>query len=363
MRRSIGLLAERYSKWERRAALTPSHVQKLVQSGVDVLVQPSMSRVYPDAEYERAGATVTSDLTEASAIFGVKQPVRGTLLEDKTYLVFSHVIKAQPENMPLLDEFLEKRCRLIDYECVREGGLSSTPRLIAFGGFAGKAGIINGLRGLGLRLLSLGYSTPFLSVGPAHSYLDYADARRALAAVGQQVQAQGLPASVSPLVITIAGTGNVSRGALDALSALGAPVKRVAPRDLASLSSLNETEGVHQKHIYVCVAGTEHLVARSTHPASGSGSDSGTGPGGSLGGGGTTNFDRGHYYRSPHEYAPVFHSQIAPHTSLLVTTMYWDRRYPRLLSLEQVSRGMGWDGWWGGWDWMRRVGSGGDGKG
>ena len=133
-RRAIGLLAEKYSKWERRAALTPSHVQRLVKSGIDVLVQPSTSRVYADSEYSNAGAVLTSDLSDASAIFGVKQPVNGTLLPGKTYLVFSHVIKAQQENMALLDELLDKRCRLIDYECVREGGGGSTARLIAFGG-------------------------------------------------------------------------------------------------------------------------------------------------------------------------------------------------------------------------------------
>ena len=94
-RRCIGLLAEKYSKWERRAALTPLHVQRLVYSGIDVLVQPSTSRVYSDAEYRRAGASLTPDLSDATAILGVKQPANGTLLPEKTYLVFSHVIKAQ----------------------------------------------------------------------------------------------------------------------------------------------------------------------------------------------------------------------------------------------------------------------------
>ena len=94
-RRCIGLLAERYSKWERRAALTPSHVQRLVSQNIDVLVQPSTSRVYSDAEYSQAGASLTTDLSDAVAILGVKQPVNGTLLPEKTYLFFSHVIKAQ----------------------------------------------------------------------------------------------------------------------------------------------------------------------------------------------------------------------------------------------------------------------------
>jgi hypothetical protein len=168
--RAIGLLAEAYSKWERRAPLTPSHVERLVKSGVDVLVQPSTKRVFTDGEYAAKGARITPDLSPANTIMGVKQPLNGSLLPDKTYLFFSHVIKGQPQNMALLDEVLSKRCRLVDYECIREGGISTAPRLVAFGTFAGKSGVVNGLRGLGLRLLDLGHSSPFLHVGAAHSY-------------------------------------------------------------------------------------------------------------------------------------------------------------------------------------------------
>ena len=39
---------------------------------------------------------------------GVKQPSLENLIEDKTYVFFSHTIKAQPENMPLLDAVLDK---------------------------------------------------------------------------------------------------------------------------------------------------------------------------------------------------------------------------------------------------------------
>ena len=79
--------------------------------------------------------------------------------------------------------------------------------------------------------------------------MDYEhDARRALRAVGEQVRSNGLgpcafglalhasahhgagtpqirsnglPAAFAPLVICVAGTGNVSRGAIDAIKALG----------------------------------------------------------------------------------------------------------------------------------------------
>lgn len=42
------------------------------------------------------------------------------LMGGKTYFFFSHTIKAQEYNMPLLDAMLEKRIRMIDYECIRE---------------------------------------------------------------------------------------------------------------------------------------------------------------------------------------------------------------------------------------------------
>jgi hypothetical protein len=43
-------------------------------------------------------------------------------------------------------------------------------RLVAFGKFAGIAGMIDILNGLGLRLLALGHHTPFMHIGPAHNY-------------------------------------------------------------------------------------------------------------------------------------------------------------------------------------------------
>lgn len=59
-------------------------------------------------EYENAGAIITEDLSPASLIVGVKQVPIDLLLPDKTYAFFSHTIKAQEANMPLLDAMLSK---------------------------------------------------------------------------------------------------------------------------------------------------------------------------------------------------------------------------------------------------------------
>lgn len=49
--------------------------------------------------------------------------------------------------MALLDALNKNRARLIDYECITENGLPGAQRLIAFGKYAGIAGMINTFRG------------------------------------------------------------------------------------------------------------------------------------------------------------------------------------------------------------------------
>ena len=69
-------------------------------------------------EYIDAGAIVSEDLSEASLILGVKQVPIPQLMEYKTYCFFSHTIKAQSENMPLLDAMLQKvKCSHDSHRC------------------------------------------------------------------------------------------------------------------------------------------------------------------------------------------------------------------------------------------------------
>jgi alpha-aminoadipic semialdehyde synthase len=109
------------------------------------------------------------------------------LNKPRNYLFFSHVIKAQPGNMPMLDHINDTQCRLFDYECITKGGEDGAPRLVAFGKYAGIAGMIDGLQGLGQRLLAEGYSTPFLNVPTSHMYQNMDQARFTLRNVGAQV--------------------------------------------------------------------------------------------------------------------------------------------------------------------------------
>ena len=134
----IGIRRENKSMWERRCPLVPEDVKVLIDSGIRVLVQPSTLRCYSDQAYLQVGAEVTEDLSRANVVLGIKEVGMEFLQAGQTYVMFTHVAKAQPYNMPLLDKLLELGTRVIDYEYNQDPNPPKN-RLIAFGRFAGMA--------------------------------------------------------------------------------------------------------------------------------------------------------------------------------------------------------------------------------
>ena len=78
------------------------------------------NRCFTEEEFEDAGATIQEDISSASVIFGVKEVPIANLIANKTFIFFSHIIKAQPYNMALLDRMLELKVRQVDFECIKE---------------------------------------------------------------------------------------------------------------------------------------------------------------------------------------------------------------------------------------------------
>ncbi|XP_046668760.1 alpha-aminoadipic semialdehyde synthase, mitochondrial [Homalodisca vitripennis] len=297
----IAIRREDQSVWERRAPFAPTNVRRLVRAGIKVLIQPSNRRAYPIQSYVSAGAIPQEDISEASVIFGVKQVPVDLLLPNKTYCMFSHTIKAQESNMPLLDAILEKNIRLIDYEkLVSEQG----QRVVAFGKYAGVAGMVNILHGLGLRLLALGHHTPFMHIGPAHNYRNSSMARQAIRDAGYEIALGMMPKSIGPLTFVITGSGNVSQGALEVFQEF--PHEFVPPDMLQKVAE----HGVTNK-VYGCqVRRRDHLQRRD--------------------GGG---FDAEEYDAHPELYMSTFGKKIAPYASIIVNGIYWAVGSPKLLTL------------------------------
>jgi hypothetical protein len=172
------------------------------------------------------------------------------LLDGRTYMFFSHVIKGQLENMPLLDEILNKKVRLIDYETITSNGDPSLPRCVAFGQYAGKAGMVNTFRALGERLLSRGFSSPFISMGSAYQHQNYDQAMDAVRRLGEKIRADGTPKEFSPMIFVFTGGGNVSQGAQTVANELGDAFEWVEVSDLTTHSpySLYTILTIHYTH-------------------------------------------------------------------------------------------------------------------
>ncbi|PSS02071.1 Saccharopine dehydrogenase, partial [Actinidia chinensis var. chinensis] len=309
------------NKWERRVPLTPSHCARLLHSvrgetGVArIIVQPSTKRIHHDALYEDVGCEISDDLSECGLILGIKQPKLEMILPDRAYAFFSHTHKAQKENMPLLDKILAERASLFDYELiVGDNG----KRLLAFGKFAGRAGLIDFLCGLGQRYLNLGFSTPFLSLGASYMYPSLAAAKAAVISVGEEIATFGLPSGISPLVFVFTGSGNVSLGAQEIFKLL--PHSFIDPSRLPELfgtarNSRSSRTSKRVFQVYGCVVTCQDMVEPKDP---------------------TKPFDKADYYAHPEHYRPIFHEKIAPYASVIVNCMYWEKRFPRLLTTKQL---------------------------
>ncbi|NXI43943.1 AASS protein, partial [Galbula dea] len=302
----LAIRREDVNAWERRAPLAPRHVKELTQMGYKVLVQPSNRRAFHEKDYVKAGGIIQEDISEASLIIGVKRPPEDKLIPKKNYAFFSHTIKAQEANMPLLDEILRQEIRLFDYEkMVDHKGM----RVVAFGKWAGVAGMINILHGLGLRFLALGHHTPFMHIGMAHNYRNSSQAVQAVRDAGYEISLGLMPKSIGPLTFVFTGTGNVSKGAQEMFNAL--PCEFVEPHELKEVSRSGDL-----RKVYGTVLSRHHHLVRKRDGL----------------------YDPVDYDKHPELYTSRFNTDVAPYTTCLINGIYWEQHTPRLLSRQDAQK-------------------------
>ena len=303
----VGLRYEEKYEMERRVAIVPHHVKKLVGKGIEFHVQTSAKRAFTDDSFEDAGAKVVSSLENASVIFGVKEMPLTFFEENKTYVFFSHVVKGQPYNMPMLRSMMEKKCQLIDYEKIEN---EENKRLIFFGRFAGLAGMINSLWSLGQRFKLQGIDTPFAHIRQAYTYPSLKQAREAVSKAGYEIAHNGLPESISPIVIGFTGYGNVSKGAQEIAHLL--PSIEVTPQQLLDLDFNNAPKNLIYKVVF-----KESDLSRPIDR--------------------TAVFDLQHYYGHPEFYENQFEKYV-PKLSVLVNCIFWNNHYPRLVTKDFLEK-------------------------
>lgn len=304
----IGIRREDKNRWERRVPLTPEHVAQLVsRHGLEVAVQPSSNRAFPDQAYRDAGGRISEDLEDCRAVLGVKEIPVEKLRAETVYFYFAHVIKGQAQNMPALRTLLDLGSTLVEYErIVDEEG----KRLIFFGRHAGYAGMIDALSALGRRLSWEGIETPFAALRSAHEYVDLEEARAHVRRVGEAIRHEGIPESLHPLVFGFTGSGNASRGAREILDLL--PYEEVRPRELDSLAS---DADLPRDVVFQVVFERRHRVERRDG-----------GP-----------FDADEALTRPDLYRSAM-GRYLPHVTVLVNGIYWDPRAPRVVTREDLVR-------------------------
>ena len=305
----IGIRREDKNQWERRVPLIPSHVKELIQDNpVEVWLQPSSIRVFSDQDYLREGARIEEDLSPCSIVFAIKEIPLDFFKKEKVYIFFSHTIKGQPHNMPMLKKMMDHGCTLIDYEKIAD---EKGQRLLFFGKQAGQAGMIDTLWALGQRLDHEARENAFSAINQAFQYASLVEAKEEIEKVGWEIHEHGLEPSLVPLVFGFAGYGHVSLGAQEIFDLL--PFEEIAPGDIPSFF---ERKNHASNTLYKTVFREEDMVEPIDPNAK---------------------FELQDYYDHPQKYRSTFDSHL-PFLTVLVNCIFWTPVYPRFVTKESLKQ-------------------------
>ncbi len=286
---NIGIIRESRND-ENRTPLVPEHIKKYKESNpnINFIIQPSNSRCFADEEYELCGAKINDNLNECSIIFGVKEIDPNILINNRTYLFFSHTFKInkQQKNIEkhkkdLLLSILNKKITLIDYENIR--GKNGT-RCLGFGRFAGIVGCYNTLN---LLLKVLGKQ----SLASAYKINDY---ERLV------LNLKNLYFPKTKILVT--GDGRVAKGVIELLNLTN--IKAVSKKDFL--------EKKFDQPIF-CNLETKDYVTNNS----------------------STNFNLEHFINNPQDYSSSA-LQYLKETDILISAHYWDPSSPKIFENEDL---------------------------
>jgi len=286
---NIGIIRESRND-ENRTPLVPEHIKKYKESNpnINFIIQPSNSRCFSDEEYELCGAKINENLNECSIIFGVKEIDPNILINNRTYLFFSHTFKInkQQKNIEkhkkdLLLSILNKKITLIDYENIR--GKNGT-RCLGFGRFAGIVGCYNTLN---LLLRVIGKQ----SLASAYKIDDY---ERLV------LNLKNLYFPKTKILVT--GDGRVANGVIELLNQTN--IKAVSKKDFL--------EKKFDQPIF-CNLETKDYVTNNS----------------------STNFNLEHFINNPQDYSSSA-LQYLKETNILISAHYWDPSSPKIFENEDL---------------------------
>jgi len=175
----------------------------------------------------------------------------------------------------------------------------------------------------------------------SYSYPSLSEAKRAVSLVGDEIRQHGNPKRFDPMVFVFTGDGNVSKGAQEVFQQL--PHKYITPAELkqmfASKSeprclpfSLSFTFSPFSFFFFFFFPPLISGAAFDSHVVYGleiNDLDYLRRKDGKA-------FDRAYYRSHPQEHYSVFHEEIAPYANVIINGIYWETKYPKLISLDQA---------------------------
>lgn len=281
----IGLLKEGKIPADNRVALSPSQCKWLQHKipGLTIKVESCRTRCYTDKEYAKCGIEVCNDISDCDIFLGIKEVPPHYLLEEKTYLFFSHTKKEQPHNQHLLQTIIKKRITLIDYECLEH---EDGQRMIGFGFFAGIVGAHNGI-------MAYGHRTGLFELERVYKQKSF-----------RKLIHNYFGLKLPNIKIAVTGSGRVAHGILEIMNLMG--VIEVEKEDYCARD--------FSYPVYVQLKGSD-LYRHRVHK----------------------NYNREEFHVHPERYECIF-EQYIPHTDILMNGVYWDKDVPRLFETEAIKQ-------------------------
>jgi len=281
----IGLIRERKTQPDDRVPFTPKQCAYIHTKypSVKIVIEPSPNRSFTDQEYLAEGIEVTDDLGHCNILMGIKEVPVAYLIPGKTYFFFSHTKKQQSHNKALMHALIEKRIRMIDYECLT---YSDEQRILGFGLFAGIVGAHNGL-------LTYGRKFGLYNLPPAHTLKNYKE----LLAAYEHLKLPNIK-------IVMTGSGKVAAGVLDIFTQLD--IESVEPADFLTHE--------YEYPVYTHLTGAD-LYARKDNDL----------------------FFRDDFHANPEAYKCLF-SKYVNQADVLMNGIYWEEGIARLFEQEDIKR-------------------------
>ena len=284
---------------ENRTPFTPNQIQTLIANfpNLHVLVQPSKNRCFNDEDYSKAGAKIEEDIIRSDIIFGVKEVEISKLIENKTYLFFSHTSKVRKDisqstkdkaiiyKKELLREVIKKKITLIDYENIRETS-GKGYRYLGFGRFAGIVGCYNTLN-LYLKLQKKQLLPRAFEI---NSY--------------EKIKKLISKQNFNKIKILLTGSGNVAKGSMEILKHTN--IKQISLNDY-----LNKK---YDEAVFCNISLREHVERNDGKHSS-----------------------YQDFMLNPHEYKSTATNYLYS-TDMLITGHYWEPKFPKLFSLNQINK-------------------------